>query len=297
MFITGKGYKPHESPRVEQLLTDLIVGVISTGLFFISLFYLVPSDLATTALWYESLNFQPVIIGQTPMIRFSHWSMFPDISLQATLVAVTISGLQIFLLFKAQTSGNWSGSHDTFLSLFSNWFKTTFSGKRFSANGFNYTKMSWLIMAILVAVIDCLTDGLYKSFGGMYGVGHFLSAVLFSLVFYTILSEYILVVSFKTALQHFLNVVFVLTGFISPALQQGLKSMAHSSIDIGLPTDGSGSSNSNHKQSQPNSRKNRRGRDGKERIPHSGGAHAHQQRNRENSDLPEEFLRMMEESR
>jgi hypothetical protein len=295
MFVNKK-YKDHESIRVEEVFINAIITILCVALFLMSALYIWPGDIVTSGLWWDNtLKLQPITTS-SPTIPLAQYSVFLDVSFEGLVFAISLSFLQILFLYKTVTCGPWSQNYETTMQIVWGWLKATFSGNRWKEK-INTEKMGYFSIFLVGMAIDVATDSLYRGSYGALGFWHFMGAVMVSLIFFNLLSEFLLTKMLVWSVNYGANTFYVLLGLISLSLQNGFKNMAHSSIDIGLPTDGSGSSNGNSKQSQPNSRKNRRGRDGKERIPHSGGAHAHQQRNRENSDLPEEFLRMMEESR
>jgi hypothetical protein len=298
MFVNKK-YKDHESNRVEELMTNVIIAVLAASLLVLSVLYIWPSDVMTSAYFFDhSLRLQP-ITTDVPTVPISQYSIFLDATFEALIFGITLSGIQILFLYKSVVSGRWSPNYETTLQFVLGWLKTMFTGKRWNEK-INTEKLTYFSVFFIAMIIDVATDSLYRSMWGTFGFWHFMGALFVSVTYYNLLSEYLMVKMCVFVVNYGANTVYILLGLVSSDLQEWLRDkVLHSNIDIGAPTastNGS-SSNGNSKQTQSNSRKKRRGRDGKERVPHSGGVHAHQQRNRENSDLPEEFLRMMEDSR
>jgi hypothetical protein len=300
-MIFHKDYKEHESLRLDQAIRNFLVGSTCTILFLITALVTLPLDVASSGFLVDHvLRLQSITTG-SPTIALSQYTILEDISWEGAIFGLSLFLGQILFLHKLAASGKWTNRHETFPKLFFAYLGTLFSGRRWT-EPVNSEKGSFLVMFLVLATIDTLSGTMVRGWFGALGWQQLFGAFLFNIFFFTILSEMLLFQAAVWGLNAWANFIFVMLGFVSPALQRGFANLAHSSIDIGLPSDGymGNSRNGNHKQSQSNSRKNRRGRDGKERIPHSGGAHAHQQRKRESDDLPEELQelrRMMEGSR
>ena len=284
-MILHKDYKEHESLRIDQAISNLLVAVICTILFGLTIMFTVPMDVASSGhIIDHTLRLQSITTG-SPQIPLSQYTILADISWEGAIFGISLFLGQLLFLHKLAAAGKWTQKYDTFPKFAFGFLGTLFSGRKWNEN-VNSEKLSFLVMFILLATIDTVSGTLVRGWFGALGWGQLFGAFAFNIFFFTIMSEMFVFRCATWGLNAWANFIFVVLGFLSPALQKGFASWAHSSIDIGLPT--AGPPRNNQHANDNNKSKNRQ--------PHSnGGAQNHRQRKRDRGEIPPDLARMLEE--
>lgn len=171
-------------------------------MFFLSLFYIFPNDLFTSALFFDGLQLQQVFSQPAKMFSSGIWAGLPDLSTEAFAFAASLACLQVFLGYRSSTA---SGP-----GLFSG-VKQITQGKRIDAN-----KLKWFLAYVAVATFDTWTDTEYRSFYGQQSL--YLKALVTSFFFYNLFSEWALVQGSKLMI----NYGFVLLQMLKPGKNRGM---------------------------------------------------------------------------
>lgn len=195
----------NEKGTRDVILQEVVNNSNHIGMFFIGLAmvylsvrYVFPNDLFTSALFFDGLNLQQVFT--TPAKAFSVgglWEGLPDLTTEAFAFAASMALLQVFFGYKSATSKG--GLLKPFVTLFQE--------KKLA----DTTKLGWFLAYIFVACFDTWTDTEYRSFYGQNGL--YLKALLVSFLFYNLFSEYAIVQGSKLVL----NYGFVLKNQFSKA--------------------------------------------------------------------------------
>lgn len=171
-------------------------------MFFLSLLYIFPNDLFTSALFFDGLQLQQVFSQPAKMFSSGIWAGLPDLSTEAFAFAASLACLQVFLGYRSSTA---SGP-----GLFSG-VKQITQGKRIDAS-----KLKWFLAYVAVATFDTWTDTEYRSFYGQQSL--YLKALITSFFFYNLFSEWALVQGSKLMI----NYGFVLLQMLKPGKNRGM---------------------------------------------------------------------------
>lgn len=233
---------------------------------------ILPNDAITNAMWYMSRGFQEIIphsstvFGASSPIPFLR--EFPTVSWEAATFALIIS-LSIIAFWKeVGDQGGWSEEIDSLPRLIIQIFKNLFnwdslknspSGMSTDIGAFNYPKLFWAIGAVFITFLDIIWDADYRSVGATNPY----DALIISVLYYTMVSEFLLVWSLGR-LWAAIQVVLPMLRDRAEVLQlnQNLKFSKHRNIDpaTGDPVEFSNASNrgsnSNRGRNDSNSSRN-----------------------------------------
>ena len=237
-MVAAREYNNHRSWRLDQVLTDMLIGVVGGVLVIISVRYLTPSDIFTTSAWVDSLGFNEVIQNDDQLNVLLSIFGVEGLSFGASIVGIGLWLSIIFFIYSFQTAGKWSKECENLGQLMSAKYTSLITQKPLKLTDFNHEKMMYFVLAISLSFVDILTDAAWKSNMAVYGNTHFLYAAAYSFVVYNLASEWFIIVVGKEVIQRIVHLLYGLVALISPDIAYAVKRMAHSSIDVNAPTDG-----------------------------------------------------------
>jgi hypothetical protein len=161
---------------------------IGAAMLFLSLRYIFPNDLFTSALFFDGLGLQQVF--SSPAAIFSEggfWEDLPDLTTEAFAFAASLALTQVYLGYKAATArGSLGDTLKGYLSKNTGKIETEYVG--------------WFLAYVFIALFDTWTDTEYRSFYGSQGM--YLKALLVSFFFYNLFSEWAIVQGSKLVLNY-----------------------------------------------------------------------------------------------
>ena len=178
------------SERFSKL--QLFLGVLG---IIVAVMFALPSDLYTSAKWFDSLGLQGGLpgdgnlFGQASVVKF--WKILPPVSYEAT-------GFSLFLFFAnmatalmAASKGEWSKSHPGLVRIVFGYARGEEIDK------FNYAKFGWLMANIFSNAFDTFTDADFRGWQGSGGAWLYIQALAMSFIYYSLGSEWCLMTGFQ----------------------------------------------------------------------------------------------------
>lgn len=225
---TEKGTKDVIVSNIINNSNYILLFIVGAVMFFLSLIYIFPNDLFTSALFFDGLQLQQVFSSPAKMFTSGIWAGLPDLSTEAFAFAASLACLQVFLGYRSSTAdGTLVGGITGLLK-----------GRKTELS-----KLKWFLFYVAVATFDTWTDTEYRSFYGQQSL--YLKALITSFFFYNLFSEWALVQGSKLMI----NYGFVLLN----TLKGGKSSMAN------RPSNQGGNQQRPQPPQQQQSKKNRGG--------------------------------------
>lgn len=213
MTIFG-GYEPQLGDKLNtrtiRIANYAIIAFTGLAMVYISFFYVLPNDLFTSALFFDGLGLQPVFSHPAGLFyEGGIWESLPDVTTEALAFAMSLLFIQLFTGYRASMAGGYTNRSGNLLAYVINLVKGSDS---FDAKYLNFTKIGWMAFYWIVAIFDTLTDAVYRA---GFDSSRFLTALIVSFLFYSLFSEWALVVGVKTSVNYGLNIFGELFGSIS----------------------------------------------------------------------------------
>lgn len=214
---TEKGVVDAISPKVMTLANYVIMLAIGFGMFYYSFTQVLPNDIFTSALFFDSLPLQPTL--SHPAAAFAEggiWESQPDTTAEALTFAMCLFLSQVFFAYKASTIGRWDNQSPNLIALVKNQIVPT-KQKR---GEFNYSKLGYMLAYWGLAIFDTVTDAYYRSF---FATESLLIALIVSFLFYNLFSEWALITGAKTMINYGLQIINLIRrhAFSPPQQQRG----------------------------------------------------------------------------
>lgn len=185
--------------RLTQFIVLIIVGLIA---FLLSFTRVVPNDIFTSALFFDSLDLQPVF--SQPATMFAEggiWASLPDVSEEAFVFAASLLVIQVLVGYKASTIGGYTNKSQNVGALLIN----AATGKeKIGRTSFNWAKVGWISFYWAISMFDTYTDTAYRS--DLFASGVF-TALITSFFYYNLASEWMLMVGAKTTIDYSLRAI------------------------------------------------------------------------------------------
>ena len=177
------------------LVQNSLMAIAGIAAFWISLRYVIPNDLFTSALFFDALGLQPVF--NTPAAAFADggfWAEMPNVTTEAFIFSLSLLIIQILVGYTASTAGGYTNSSRNIVSLLVN----VLAGKeKVGRNSLNWAKVGWVSFYWTIALFDTFTDTAYRA--GSEGSADFvLVAFVVSFFYYSMASEWMIIVGAKT---------------------------------------------------------------------------------------------------
>lgn len=186
------------SERFSKL--QLFLGILG---IIVALMFALPSDLYTSAKWFDSLGLQGGLpgngnlFGEGSVVKF--WKILPPVSYEGT-------GFSLFLFFAnmatalmAASKGTWSDSHSGLVKIVFGYAKGE------NIRNFNYAKLGWFMGMVASNTFDTFTDADFRGWQGSGGVWLYIQALAMSVTYYSLGSEWCLMTGFQWTLEGLRN--------------------------------------------------------------------------------------------
>lgn len=224
-----KGVKDAVSANTMRVANYAMMAFIGALMLFLSLRYVLPNDVFTSALFFDGLGLQPVF--DQPAAVFAEgglWPDLPDVTTEAIVFASSLLIIQIFAGYRASMAGPWDNRSGNVVALFINSIRQPRQRQGQQQQGqqqkkqqgqFNWTKFGWMSMYWIVALFDTATDAYYRS---GFGSGDLLLALVVSFLFYNLFSEWAVITGAKTTINYGLQIINIIRrhAFSPPRQQQ-----------------------------------------------------------------------------
>lgn len=174
------GASDNTSANISTFANSIFMISVGLGMFFLSLFSILPNDLFTTALYFDGLGLQPVF-GESAK-WFESVASLPAVTKEAASFSLALLVLQLYAGYRYAFA---QGSRSIIQSIRNGDYSFVTSHKA-----------KWFAFYWMAALFDTMTDAQYRSYFGETGI---LTASLVSFVFYNLGSEFFIVVGSRTA--------------------------------------------------------------------------------------------------
>lgn len=274
------GELTHGTDGNDDIRENIVIYAKNAALFFVAfllLYYsvrrLIPEDLFSSALYYDSLGLQkvfaqPAMLVDDPLSVFIMTAVmgfsFPSVSAAAFSVGFMLFLVQIWCGYKASVSGGYTNKSETLLSFVSNIWNNT---DKLDPKTLNWGKVNWLLAWVLIAFADTFTDISYRS-GGSTSL--LLESLFISVLVYNILSEWAMLTGLIGVLNYgyvvivdTIPVVYHSVSLVIDEINKVRNNIATGSVPAPMnisknPSQG----NRNNQQSKRNESKHNKGRQG-----------------------------------
>lgn len=182
------GAGDNTSAGISTFANSIFMIVVGLGMFFLSLFSILPNDLFTTALYFDGLGLQPVF-GESAK-WFESVASLPAVTKEAASFSLALLVLQLYAGYRYAFAGSEGSIVD-----------------RIRRGDFSFMtshKIKWFLFYWMAALFDTMTDAQYRSYFGETGI---LTASVVSFVFYNLGSEFFIVVGSRTAFIYIMELV------------------------------------------------------------------------------------------
>lgn len=201
--------------EVTEFVQLLIVGVASVVVFIIGFRRLLPEDLFSTALFFDSLEIakvfsEPARLAEDPFLSGVMNALayeFADVSVSAMSISLFLAAAQLLAGYFLVIQGEYATGYGNAITYFSEWWRRQREAARMQRQGRNVkpkpmpkvsrAKFNWLYFLVFLASVDTMTDILFRSVvDGVVTLDSVVWSTVVSLLVYNLGSEWGTVVGF-----------------------------------------------------------------------------------------------------
>lgn len=185
--------------KEEVSATIKMVGFfLGLGAFLSAVLWFIPKDLFTTATWLDSKQLGLLYSnGATAFAQGSFWDITDitvPVSEEAFRFSVLILLLQFIFMFLAGTAGSYVNGKNVESPI--HLAALLLTGNGVTASNFNWKKLWYVIVFVLVGVFDTFTDWQFSS---KYGQANLWLSLVYSYIVYNLASEYAFMIGLQFA--------------------------------------------------------------------------------------------------
>lgn len=197
-------FKDKLSPNVVKIVNFSLMALVGFAMFFLSFNYVLPNDVFTSALFFDGMGLQPVFSESAGVFSEGGiWEELPDVTTEAFVFGMALLFMQLFAGYRASVAGRYTKQSGNIVILFWNVLSHK---ERVGINGLNWQKIGWISFYWFVAFFDTGTDAYYRSWYGNGNVEFLGLSLIVSFFFYSMFSEWAIVVGSKTTINYSLHV-------------------------------------------------------------------------------------------
>lgn len=195
--------------QIVHYVSQIVLFLASTIMFLIGLRRLLPEDLFSTALFFDSLEIakvfdSPARLSDDQLLGSIMHLMaydFQDVTVSAMSVSLFLFTAQMIAGYFVVIQGEYAPGYKSFMSYMSAWVKEHFAsyrGERKTLPRMNPDKVAWLWFWVVLASADTLTDIIFRSnVNGEITMASAFWSIVVSILVYNLGSEWATVLGFS----------------------------------------------------------------------------------------------------